>query len=639
MQPSILSIGNATNDSFLEIKDNQQFFSDENNIFHFNLTFDDSELEYKKVAGVFGGVILSDKIFRAAHLKSFSDINPQGFANFSPENSEFESIVRYVIMHENSSFVLSADNREMNWMAPKYVPGLIYVAENGFSDEYLHEFENYLDEHKNVKVAFSLEDFLDNKELAKKMLKRAEFVFADYKTDFSEFGLDYDSEEKLAEELIKLGVKNVLIISGEDIFAANEQNAVKLRSDFKINSFFQNSILKAAFLAEQFFSDDISDSLKTAMAIANESDFYDIVKPLIARQVMTREKDKYEVEVLKYNPNLTEKLHETAQALVARPKGIFAADESGGNIHKKFEQAGIEDTEENRRRYREMFFTAPDIHNYLSGVILFEETTDQKTNNGENFVDYIKGRGMFSGVKLDEGLVPFTGFDGETVTKGLDDLEERLEKYAKKGLSFAKWRVAFDIDAGFEFDRDDFPSNAAIAANVQILARYAKACQKFGIVPIVEPEVVYAGKHSLSQCKVATQRILHSLFEELSLFEVDLRGTILKVNMVLSGKENAHYSDPREVAKETVEVLRDAVPKDLAGIVFLSGGQTVYQATDNLQAITNLGPFDWGVTYSYARALQEPALEAWAGKDENIRQAQLVFLERVAANSHALYKN
>lgn len=638
MQPSVLSIGNATNDSYLELKDDKKVFSDENDIFHFDLNFDDSSLEYEKSANVFGGVVVSDKIFRSAHLKSFSDINPQGYSNFSPENSEFNSVNRYIITHENASSILSANNRAMSWQDPKYVPGIIYVAENEFSDKYLSDFNDYLDKYSNVKTTFSLDDFADNIELAKKLLSRGELVFlnVDKFVDIAE--LDYTSADTLIESLFELGANNVVLFVGGQVLAANKTQTSQITVNFELNNFYQTSIFKAAYAAEIYSGSELPDALKLAAVISSESKYDEILKPLFAKQILTRNAEKYSVEMLRNQPNTAEKMRETAANLVIRPKGIFAADESGGNIHKKFEAIGIEDIAKNRRRYREMFFTTPDIQNYLSGVILFEETVTQSNSSGENFVDYLKGRGMYAGVKLDEGLTPLAGFSGETVTKGLDNLEDKLIDYSNRGIDFAKWRVAFDIDASTEDDRI-LPSNASIAANVQILARYARACQDYGIVPIVEPEVIFAGKHSLKECEVATKRILHSLFEELDLFGVDLSAALLKVNMVLSGKDNSHKSSPREVAESTAQVLRETVPESLAGVVFLSGGQTIHQATDNLQAITNVGPYPWGVTYSYARALQEPALKAWSGKDENVRQAQLVFLERVAANSHALYKN
>ena len=639
MVPSILSIGNATNDSYLEINPDQKVFKDEENTFHYDLTFDDSTLEYKKAAKVYGGVVLSDQVFRAAHLKSFSSINPQGFANFSPEKSHFETIDRYIISTKASSVVLSGNPRNLKWERPIYTPSVIYIAEPSFSEQYLSDFEKYLDENPKIEIIFSLNDFDDR--FTRKLLQRSKIVFVNLDKAISLENIDFYDIEKATDDIIELGAEQVVVIKESEIIAANKNVVSKINYDFNLNSFYQSSIFKASYVAESFESTDIEHNLQLSVVIASESDFSEIIKPLIASQILSRSSQDYEVEFIKNIPNFEEKLHSVAEALVVRPKGIFAADESGGNINKKFESIGIEDIEENRRRYREMFFTTPDIQNYLSGIILFEETVSQSTPDGENFVDYLKNKGILAGVKLDGGLAPLTGFEGETITKGLDVLDEKLEKYAAKGLDFAKWRVAFDIDAERE-DTDDqeiLPTNAAIAANVQILARYAKACQSYGIVPIVEPEVIFAGEHSVEECNYATKRILHALFEELKLFKVDLKGAILKVNMVLSGKQNSHQSSPSEVAQQTIEVLKSTVPKELAGIVFLSGGQTVHQATDNLQAITNLGPFDWNITYSYARALQEPALKAWAGKDENTRQAQLVFLERVAANSHALYKN
>ncbi len=635
MQPSILSIGYATKDSFLDIKPKKGVFKDENNQLHLDLAFDDSSLEYNKQAGIYGGIVLSDKIFRSAHLKSFSSVNPQGFANFSPENIKTKFIQRYIVAHQGRSFVLNSSARGLKWEDPFYVPGIVYVDGRGFSADYLAGFENYLEQNKSTKIIFNLNDF--EKALAEKLLSRSELVFINLAKPVA-VDLDMTSVDSTIESLADFGVNHAVLFDDDKVFVSYTGSLVEAQTDFALNSFYQKAIFRAAYTAEFLDGADLEDNLQIALAIAENSGFNNPVKPLIARQILARSESKYQVEFLRKSLDFTEKLHKAAAELVERPKGIFAADESGGNIHKKFTEAGIEDIEENRRRYREMFFTTPDIENYLSGVILFEETVDQSLKDGRNFVEYLKGRNMLVGVKLDGGLAPFEGFKGETITKGLDVLDEKLARYAEKGIDFAKWRVAFDISAETEEGRK-LPTNAAIAANVQILARYAKACQAHGIVPIVEPEVVYDGSHSLDECNLATKRILHALFEELKLFDVDLAGTILKTNMVLSGKQNAHHSSPQEAAEYTAEALRATVPEELAGVVFLSGGQTVHQATDNLQAITNFGPYPWGVTYSYARALQSPALKAWSGKDENLRQAQLVFLERVAANSHALYKN
>lgn len=631
MNPSILSIGNATKDIFLEIGD-EKIHKDEQNLFHYDLTFDDSTLEYQRKAGIFGGVILSEKIFQAAHLKSFSNVNPRGLSNYNFDDPKINFLDRYIISHQEQSFVLSNKPRKMQWVAPIFVPETIYVADANFSKNYLESFRNYLKNHPEITLIFSLNDF--STDLAREFFHRASLVFVDLSQPVLSDIIDYSSVESAVKSFCDLGVRSVVFTRGKEIIVGSNEKIAQIETDFKLNSFYQNQIFRAAYIAEDFMSSDIEQNLKTAAVIAGESDFNNILKPVFANQILKKKSDEYSVEVLRKDENLLEKMQKIAKDLVAKPKGIFAADESGGNIHKKFESLGIDDTAENRRKYREMFFTTPDIENYLSGVILFEETIEQSTSSGKNFVDYLKSRGLLTGVKLDGGLQPLAGFDGETIAAGLDSLEEKLKKYSSRGLDFAKWRVAFTINA-----EKDYPSRAAIAANVQILARYAKLCQNYGIVPIVEPEVVFDGNHSAKDCRIATGRILLDLFDELKLFEVDLTATILKVNMVLAGKNFELPSSPREVASETVNVLKKCVPKKLAGIVFLSGGQTVQQATDNLQAITNLGPFDWGVTYSYARALQEPAMKAWAGKDENVRVAQLAFMDRVSANSHALYKN
>ncbi|MFZ2275354.1 MAG: class I fructose-bisphosphate aldolase [Candidatus Nanogingivalis sp.] len=631
MNPSILSIGNATKDIFLEIGD-EKIHKDEQNLFHYDLTFDDSTLEYQRKAGIFGGVILSEKIFQAAHLKSFSNVNPRGLSNYNFDDPKINFLDRYIISHQEQSSVLSNKPRKMQWVAPIFVPETIYVADANFSKNYLESFRNYLKNHPEITLIFSLNDF--STDLAREFFHRASLVFVDLNQPVLSDIIDYSSVESAVKSFCDLGVRSVVFTRGKEIIVGNNEKIAQIETDFKLNSFYQSQIFRAAYIAEDFMSSDIEQNLKTAAVIAGESDFNNILKPVFANQILKKKSDEYSVEVLRKDENLLEKMQKVAKDLVAKPKGIFAADESGGNIHKKFESLGIDDTAENRRKYREMFFTTPDIENYLSGVILFEETIEQSTSSGENFVDYLKSRGLLTGVKLDGGLQPLAGFDGETIAVGLDSLEEKLKKYSSRGLDFAKWRVAFTIDV-----EKDYPSRAAIAANVQILARYAKLCQNYGIVPIVEPEVIFDGNHSAKDCRIATGRILLDLFDELKLFEVDLTATILKVNMVLAGKNFELPSSPREVASETVNVLKKCVPKELAGIVFLSGGQTVQQATDNLQAITNLGPFDWGVTYSYARALQEPAMKAWAGKDENVRVAQLAFMDRVSANSHALYKN
>ena len=323
-----------------------------------------------------------------------------------------------------------------------------------------------------------------------------------------------------------------------------------------------------------------------------------------------------------------------AASLVQPGKGILAADESGGSIKKKFAALNIPDTYENRRNYRNIFFTTPDIKKHLTGVILFDETAHQRADNGQNFVEYLTAQQIIPGIKVDKGLSNI-GESLETYTKGLEGLESRLKTYYNEGLRFAKWRAAFEIrlsDTGEILT----PTDNAIAKNCTDLAQYARLCQDAGIVPIVEPEVVYDGYYSLADNATTTGRILDTLFAQLQSTGINLRACLLKVNMVLAGKKYPHQSTTTEVGRATAETLKAHVPSELAGVVFLSGGQTPEQATDNLTAIIQQGPFPWPVTFSFARALQDPALYAWNGDNANVEQARKAFLARLIANTNAL---
>ncbi|MBR3131364.1 fructose-bisphosphate aldolase class I [Candidatus Saccharibacteria bacterium] len=324
-------------------------------------------------------------------------------------------------------------------------------------------------------------------------------------------------------------------------------------------------------------------------------------------------------------------LSQMAKELVGNGKGILAADESGGSIHKKFESMNIPDDFDHRRDYRNLFFTTEGLEKYVNGVILFDETARQLSDDGRDFATYLTSKGIIPGIKVDKGLANMPG-STEKYTLGLNGLDERLEEYYDMGLRFAKWRAAFEIT-------ESTPTKNTVYKNVEILADYALKCQQAHIVPIVEPEVVFDGDFPIEHCASITGIILKELFAELKRKEIDLTATILKVNMVLAGKKYVTQSTPKEVAEWTAKTLKRYVPEELAGVVFLSGGQTPEQATENLQEITNLGPYPWPVTFSYARALQGPALEAWKGDNANYPEAQKAFLERLKANCAALKKS
>ncbi len=324
-----------------------------------------------------------------------------------------------------------------------------------------------------------------------------------------------------------------------------------------------------------------------------------------------------------------DQLASVAQAMTARGKGILAADESSGTIKKRFDAIGVESTADTRRDYREfMFRTQEAMSQYISGVILYDETIRQNAKDGTSLVKLIEAAGSIPGIKVDAGVKPLPNFPNETITEGLDGLSERMAEYYKLGARFAKWRAVIDI-------ADGIPTRGAILANAQALARYAAICQANNIVPIVEPEVLMDGGHTQERCYEVTEFVLKTLFDELYEARVFLEGTVLKPNMIVPGKKCATQVSPEQVARETIRVFKQTVPVAVPGIAFLSGGQADVEATANLDAINKMGPLPWNVTFSYGRALQAAPQKAWSGKDANVVAGQKAFSHRAKMNSLA----
>jgi fructose-bisphosphate aldolase, class I len=321
-------------------------------------------------------------------------------------------------------------------------------------------------------------------------------------------------------------------------------------------------------------------------------------------------------------------LETTAKAMVAKGKGILAADESSGTIKKRFDSIKLESTEEARRSYRELLFTTPKVAEYISGVILYDETIRQKTKDGTPFPQHLAKLGIVPGIKVDTGAKPLPGFPNETITEGLDGLRERLADYYTLGARFAKWRGVIDIG-------DGIPTQFAIDANAHALARYAALCQEANIVPIVEPEVLMDGAHSIERCEEVTSATLAAVFSALHAHRIYLEGIVLKPNMVISGKKNANRASPQQVAEATVRTLKRYVPSAVPGIAFLSGGQSAAEASEHLSLMNKLGPLPWALTFSYGRALQDEALKAWAGKTESFGAGQKAFARRARFNGLA----
>ncbi len=327
----------------------------------------------------------------------------------------------------------------------------------------------------------------------------------------------------------------------------------------------------------------------------------------------------------------SEDLSTTAKALVARGKGILAADESFPTIEKRFATIGVQSTEDNRRVYRQMLFATPGLEEFISGVILFDETIRQKSDDSTPLVEVLSGRGVIPGIKVDLGAKPLAGADGEKITEGLDGLRDRLAEYHRLGARFTKWRAVITIGAGI-------PSRLCIEANAEALARFAALSQEAGVVPIVEPEVLMDADHTIQRCFEVTQETLGSVFERLAAHRVVLEGMLLKPNMVLAGKACPRQADVDEVAEQTVRCFRGVVPAAVGGIVFLSGGQSNEKATAHLNAMNALAETQpWQLSFSYGRALQDPPLRTWGGKAANLRKAQEALHHRARLNGAARF--
>ncbi len=324
-----------------------------------------------------------------------------------------------------------------------------------------------------------------------------------------------------------------------------------------------------------------------------------------------------------------DELKSVAQAIVGKQKGVLAADESSPTIKKRFDSISVESTEENRRRYREILFTTDGLEQHVGGVILFDETLRQSTREGVPFAQVLSARGIAPGIKVDKGTKPLPFYPGEKITEGLDGLADRLAEYKQLGARFAKWRAVIEID------ENAIPSTFGIRANAQVLARYAALCQSLDLVPIVEPEVLMDGAHGIERCEVVTSAVLETVFAELDAHRVAFEGMLLKPNMIIPGKKCPQQASAQEVAEATIRCMKRYVPAAVPGIVFLSGGQSAEEATDNLNAMNAMGAHPWQVSFSYGRALQAPVLAAWKGIEANATAAQKALQKRCRLNGLA----
>ena len=599
----ILVVGNIIKDIYLNLDSrNDNFETDKNGTRWLDLAFNASEHQYFNRDSNLGGAAVTLEVLSRLNLDAIITNSDLKFSQDGPVTGQEVKTHRYILIADSRPCYFTPTNHEFTTFAtPGDFYDYIYIDRSAkLGADTIKKINSYLNLSKNTKLVVYAQN-LENS-YQDQLLETASLVF--YETNKPNL-----PEEKLVQ------------ISEHQLSYKNIHETISIDRIDVMTHLSVYSIASATILGCFILGKSVEDSLKLARVNVENSTINSTL-------------NLDELEEIASSLSTNDNLELIAANLVLHPKGILAADESGGSIHKKFEQLSIADTYENRRDYRNIFFTTNNLEKHVNGIILFDETARQLADNGQNFVDFLIGRCIIPGIKVDQGLEKFENSE-ETYTKGLEGLSDRLREYYRLGLRFAKWRAAFEI----RLDENGTiltPTNRAIAENCRILAEYASACQSAGLVPIVEPEVVYDGYYTIEQSAEVTSSILDELFKTLTDHHINLRACILKVNMVLAGKKFESQSTPAEVGAKTAEVLKNHVPTELAGVVFLSGGQTPEQATNNLAEIIKNGPFSWPVTFSFARALQDPALYAWNGDNNNSEKARQAFLDRLIANTTVL---
>ena len=607
----VLIVGNVTKDVYLRLDNrSNNFETDQNGVKWLDFGFNNSHHDYFSRISIYGGASISLEVLSRFGLNASISGTPATFLDGQFIAKDVHTTYRYILCQDDNICQLNpSEPVYTNWDIPSDNPDWIYLDCSAvISPKLATSICDFLNLSRSTKLAYFIgKDVNQNASHIRELIERADIV------------ISTTPLEKKRDNHVLISGSHIEYMGSRVFWTLDNKKDLMTR-------FTSHLTIAASTLGALILGKNSSEALLLARANAQNSKLSSTSNLSTLEQEIAD--DYYQVEKTnKKEKNMIE-IEETAKKLMTPGKGILAADESGGSIHKKFESMNIPDDEQHRRDYRNIFFTTPDLEKYVSGVILFDETARQIADDGQTFINYLKDRGVISGIKVDQGLVNFDDSD-EKWTQGLEGLPERLKEYYEMGARFAKWRAAFEVT-------DHSPSQMAIQKNCEILADYASDCQAASIVPIVEPELVYDGDYTIEQNIEYTGKILDCLFDELAKKKINLAGCLLKVNMVLAGKKQATQSTPAEVGRATAQVLRQHVPRELAGIVFLSGGQSVTQATENLQEVTNNGPFPWTVTFSYARALQDPALKAWQGDNNNADTARGAFRERLIANADAL---
>ena len=604
---NILVVGNVIKDVYLNLDSRTEHFeTDKHGTKWLDLAFNASEHYFFNRSSNFGGAAVTLEVLQKLTLNATISGSNLDFNREDDENLNLTTVYRYILIaDEKATYLAPSKFAQASFNPPSTPIDYIYLDRSAeLTATTAQKITDYLHNSPNTKLITYVRNF--NNHYLNQLLPLSELIF---------------SEVADAPELSNLNPAKIIHLSENELEYANITEHISAHRIDVLTHLSLYSIASATILGSFILGYSVEDSLKFARLNLENSRLDSVLTLSELQNLVASRVQQNNLELI-------------AKNLVLYPKGILAADESGGSIHKKFDQLCIDDTYNNRRDYRNIFFATPHLNQYVNGVILFDETARQQADNGQNFVDYLTAKRIIPGIKVDQGLEKFKD-SLETYTRGLTNLDQRLAEYYQMGLRFAKWRAAFEIRTDDQGNLVN-PSDYAIEENCRILAEYAKACQTAGLVPIVEPELVYDGNYTIDQSAEVTGKILDTLFDKLNHQNINLGACLLKVNMVLAGKKQEHQSTPAEVGTKTAEVLKAHVPTELAGVVFLSGGQTPEQATDNLAAIIQNGPYPWPVTFSFARALQDPALFAWKGNNANAEAAEIAFLDRLKQNQKAL---
>lgn len=628
---NILVVGNVIKDVYLNMDPRAESYEeDARGVKWLDLSFDASEHHFFSRVVNYGGAAVSLEALQRLGLNaSVSGLHLDFLDTDESIDNQPQMAHRYILIADGQvCYMAPSSQAPSDFEFPVAPVDYLYIDRSAVMTEPLERrLIDYLNNTPQTKLVMYACDIMDTK--WERLLRRASLIFVEKHKDEPAISDAPSSgsaktpapKDEIERRLQSYDAKKLVYLCENSISYIGIKEKLNIKRTDALTHLSLYSILAGTVLGCFVLGFPVKKSLRFARLNAENARLDSCL-------------DRARLEALAEEEEKGSDLELIAANLVLAPKGILAADESGGSIHKKFEAMHIPDDYETRREYREMLITTENLNNYVNGVILFDETARQRVKTGETFTNYLTDRMIIPGIKVDQGLEKIDGSD-ETYTKGLDGLGERLAEYHEMGLRFAKWRAAFTITTDDE-GKILTPTPEAIVLNAQILAEYAAECQRHGLVPIVEPEVVYDGDHSAETCARVTGEILDTLFSELAAEKVNLRACILKVNMVLAGSKFARASSAEEVGLLTANVLKTHVPRSLAGVVFLSGGQTPERATENLAAVLENGPFPWPVTFSFARALQGPALEAWAGKEENVPEAQAAFTARLIANQKAL---